>query len=355
MSDLPMASALRSPTRLPWAEFSTSPADGGSAAPPALRAVASAFPRAVAWRGPLVSLVLHAAFVFFLALCTYRATGGPASILLRAAMPGDPIAPPTLVMAATASSAAPAHLTAAGTFETTVPAMTGEVLERQAALVTRSIEPPVGTQSADGVGDPELFDEQSIAMESGGASETVAAQGLSDASGTRFFGVKATGERFVFIIDSSTSMEGIRWRAAVRELVRCISSLTTDQQYYVICFDYRTHLMFNHRPDTIEYNHTDPNSLKRFKRWLGSVQMGRATRPMEAVAVALNLRPDAIFLLSDGEFQDDTRGFLLTGNGLQEDALRIPVHTIGLMSDIGFAALRTIAEENGGTFQQVAP
>ena len=73
--------------------------------------------------------------------------------------------------------------------------------------------------------------------------------------------------------------------------------------------------------------------------------------------LALMLRPDAVFLLSDGEFDDPTRDFLL-GENLREldDGTReprVPVHTIGFYSPAAAAALAPIAAENGGEFRYV--
>jgi len=57
------------------------------------------------------------------------------------------------------------------------------------------------------------------------ASEDAAAALMSDenrrvgnGNDAEFFGIQATGRDFVFIVDSSGSMSGRRWRNAVREL-----------------------------------------------------------------------------------------------------------------------------------------
>ncbi|MFM8328548.1 MAG: hypothetical protein ACKN9U_27130, partial [Pirellulaceae bacterium] len=57
-------------------------------------------------------------------------------------------------------------------------------------------------------------------------------------AGASFFGVSALGSRFVFVVDSSTSMRGMRWESAVEELQRSIESLAPNQRFAVICFDH---------------------------------------------------------------------------------------------------------------------
>jgi hypothetical protein len=305
--------------------------------------------RGATWRGALCSALLHSAFLIGLAFLGIDASYGHASLVLQSKFDAED-KDVALSMSASESAAPPAvSLRDEPNTPVRLPPLPRLAVE---SLVVEPASVGMEEGFAAGQGRAAADKEE---IQPAASTDRQARRGLADGSGTQFFGVDALGEKFVFIIDSSTSMEGPRWRAAVRELVRCVGSLNSDQRYYVICFDYRTHLMFDHRPDTIEYSASDPNSMKRFKRWLGSVRMGRATKPMEAVAIALRLHPDAIFLLSDGEFQDQTREFLLGENGIRDPSEQIPIHTIGLMSDVGWGTLRTIAAENGGTFEQVGP
>jgi hypothetical protein len=65
------------------------------------------------------------------------------------------------------------------------------------------------------------------------------------------------------------------------------------------------------------------------------------------------LRPDAVYLLSDGELQDDTRGYLLRNNRERSGRQPVPVHTVSAGMLFGAQLLQVIAQENGGQFQQV--
>lgn len=171
--------------------------------------------------------------------------------------------------------------------------------------------------------------------------------------GANFFGSYAQGERFVFVLDSSRSMTGDRWLYACQELMDSVTRLQPHQRFYVICFDERTTCMFNTPPSRATYHESDESTRRRLKSWLKTKSLGRGTFPAVAMSMALKMRPDAIFMLSDGELHDDTLVRLRTLNGFSSERRQIPVHTIHLMSLEGRATLETLAMENAGSFTPV--
>ncbi len=175
--------------------------------------------------------------------------------------------------------------------------------------------------------------------------------------GARFFGVQASGNRFVFVVDSSKSMIGPRWKYARRELLDTIDRLQPHQFFYVVFFDAGPHLMFDdNRPERAMAQATAENK-RRLRRWMNRVDFGRFTSPLTSVQFAVELRPDAIFLLTDGEFRDRTDEFLRTENRIEKEpgqwAVETAVHTIGFQSERGQEILQKIAEENGGIYRYV--
>ena len=174
-----------------------------------------------------------------------------------------------------------------------------------------------------------------------------------------FFGAHAEGNRFVFVIDSSRSMVGPRWEALCKELIRAIKSLSPDQEFFVISFDSMAHPMFGVAPPKGKFLTADDKNFEGIKNWLRSIRHGSNTFPASAVGMAIRLEPDAIFLLSDGEIRDSTiedlRVWNRKRNEEDEEVALIPIHTVLLHSQIGFAALETIAHENSGTFTPVQP
>lgn len=171
--------------------------------------------------------------------------------------------------------------------------------------------------------------------------------------GAKFFGSYAVGEKFVFVLDSSRSMTGDRWRYACQELMDSVSRLESNQKFFVICFDDKTTCMFNTPTARIKFQGNDSETLAKLKRWLAIRRLGPDTLPATAVTLALNMHPDAIFLLSDGELRDETIMVLRNLNGFSSERRQVPIHTVHLMSLQGRESLQVIATENAGTFTPI--
>lgn len=193
--------------------------------------------------------------------------------------------------------------------------------------------------------------------EGGGSGGGAVASTLSDAlkkRGAAFFGAYAEGKRFIFVLDSSRSMlQDDRWTYACNQLMDSLNGLQPEQEFYVICFDIETSYLFNIPPSRAKFFKSDDSTLPRVKRWLRSHELGRATMPAQALQNALALEPDAIFLLSDGELQDNSVAMLRMINGFSSSYRQIPIHTVHLFSNEGRETLQLIARENSGTFTPV--
>lgn len=177
--------------------------------------------------------------------------------------------------------------------------------------------------------------------------------------GASFFGVYAPGQRFVFVIDSSKSMlQGTRWPTLRRELIRAIKTLSPDQQFFVISFDAGMHPMFDLYPPKSEFLTPTDQSIYRLNAWLSQIRHGSNTLPASSIGLALKLKPDAIFLLSDGEIRDNTIQELRFYNRKKDESgnekAAIPIHTLLLHSEIGAIPLKIIADENDGVFTPVS-
>ncbi len=177
--------------------------------------------------------------------------------------------------------------------------------------------------------------------------------GDGEGVGASFFGIGAGGDKFVFIVDSSRSMEGKRWSYAVMELIRTVKELGPDQKYFIICFDMTPHPIFDLAPPQNEYIKASSRTLIKVRSWLRSHKLGYETRPASSLQIAINMKPDAIFLLSDGEIRDNSQVLLRSINRDEHQKPLVPIHTIHLFSQDGKKALEEIAEENGGTFREV--
>jgi hypothetical protein len=119
-----------------------------------------------------------------------------------------------------------------------------------------------------------------------------------------FFGARSKGDRFVFVVDNSSSMKGGRLEAAIAELLRATDALSPRQSFYVIFVSDQTYPMFfpQAAPDLIPA--TPPNK-KRLAEWLPNAILasGNNRQLIKAMDMAAALRPNAVFLLWDGDMK----------------------------------------------------
>lgn len=167
---------------------------------------------------------------------------------------------------------------------------------------------------------------------------------------TAFFGIKGQGKKFCFIVDNSKSMTGARFRTAVAELLYAVEKLQPDQVFYVCFFSDGAYPLFFPNIAREMIPATTENKTK-FREWLRFVELGPATLGSAAMKIGLDLEPDIMFLLGDGDFQDDTVREVLTRANA-----KTKIHTIGLdihprsRADAGFAA---IARAFYGTYRNI--
>lgn len=216
-------------------------------------------------------------------------------------------------------------------------------------LYEQSMVAAMGSGEGDGEGD-----------RGAGAGGTGSGPPAGKGPGARFFGTYAEGQRFVFVIDSSKSMlEDSRWLSLRRELRRALQSLSPDQEFLVISFDAGPHPMFGKFPPEAQFLNATTENIDRLNRWVGSIVHGSNTLPASAIGIAMRLKPDAIFLLSDGEIRDSTlQDLRIFNRRIDENGemhVMVPIHTVLLYSEVGFATLKAIADENDGVFTPVQP
>lgn len=162
-----------------------------------------------------------------------------------------------------------------------------------------------------------------------------------------FFGVKAGGNKFVFVVDSSGSMsQNNRFLRCLNELQRSLSALTYGQQYLVIFFNSSMEAMPENR-----LVDSRPEQLKRTLYWIGNMGVGGGTEPWPALRRAIINKPDAIFFLTDGVFDPAVVG--LVDKIQPETKKKIPIHTIAFEDPVGAKLLEVIAQQSRGEYKFV--
>ncbi|MEM1329643.1 MAG: VWA domain-containing protein [Planctomycetota bacterium] len=173
--------------------------------------------------------------------------------------------------------------------------------------------------------------------------------------GTSFFGVEARGRRFAFVVDQSGSMRGDRQHLLKIELTEAIRALQPDAQFYVVLYASNATRMAD-TSGWIDATEEGKDWALRTIRRLGDPAGG--TNPLSASPFidGLRPRPDAIYLMTDGQFGDFggsspeqvERAYIALGR-----EARCPVHCIALGRSADTATMSRIASRTGGTFAVV--
>jgi len=159
-----------------------------------------------------------------------------------------------------------------------------------------------------------------------------------------FFGVKAQGSKFVFVVDHSGSMTGEKLDVTKKELLRSISALSPNMKFYIIFYDHQ----FEPMPASQLVLATQENKT-HYLQWVDGIGAGGGTDPRGAMALALSFNPDAIWLLSDGLFEMRTAEDIRAAN----PRAKVQIHTIAFYENSGERVLQRIAAENRGKYRFV--
>jgi len=172
---------------------------------------------------------------------------------------------------------------------------------------------------------------------------------------TSMFGVSGLGHKFVYVLDRSGSMGGAGQRAlrAVKaELRKSLERLDTVHQFQIIFYNEKP-VIFNPSgtPGRLAFG-TEQNK-DRARRFLDTIVADGGTEHEEALRLAVKMRPDVIFFLTDADEPVLDRQQL---NRIQRLAAGIIIHAIefgrGPKPD-GNTFLAMLAEENGGQYTYV--
>ncbi len=148
--------------------------------------------------------------------------------------------------------------------------------------------------------------------------------GSDSGDGEGFFGLKAAGKRIVYVVDCSRSMNHphpsefkTRFRRVKVELVRSINGMGSDMQFFIIFFNERAIAM-----PARSLQPALPLTQKKYLYWMQSIRADGDTNPIDALRLALSLRPEVIYFLTDGSFKRNVAVELLN---LDQD--RTTIHT----------------------------
>ena len=128
--------------------------------------------------------------------------------------------------------------------------------------------------------------------------------GVGRGDGKSFFGLASEGKSFVYVLDCSLSMNHphdseakTRFRKMKMELANSLKHLKPEQEFFIVFFNHEAVPMPADRLVSAA-----PENQQHFLSWVDQIPAVGDTDPTGALSIALRLRPDVIYFLTDGCF-----------------------------------------------------
>lgn len=183
-----------------------------------------------------------------------------------------------------------------------------------------------------------------------GAEPSGRGTGHGAATTTTFFQVPARGQTIVYLIDVSASMgPSGALEEARQELLASIRRLPPQVRFQIIVFHSQAHCLL---PGSSGWLAAGPETLGRVETALRDVRAEGKTEYDQALKWGLAMKPDVLFLLTDGR---DLPVHLVQEATRMNDG-RSVIHAIELSNGVRPAeegALQHLARQNRGAFQLV--
>jgi hypothetical protein len=192
----------------------------------------------------------------------------------------------------------------------------------------------------------------------GGGSGSGRGAGHGNYARTSIFGAEGTGNKLVYVFDRSASTDGYQGRplaAAKRELIASLDDLQDVHQFQIVFYNERPTVFNPAYPQPPKMLFGDSPTKRLAKNFVRGIVSAGSTRHLDALKLALGMRPDVIFFLTDaGEPQ-------LSANQVEEVRQR-NLRVGAQINTIEFGAgpnpggrnfLVRLADENGGQYVYV--
>ena len=120
---------------------------------------------------------------------------------------------------------------------------------------------------------------------------------------TGMFGLTGEGYKFVYVFDRSGSMGGdgsASLKAVKAELLASLKNLDTVHQFQIIFYNQRP-VLFNPGGTPGKLTFATEQNKRAVERFLKSIEANGGTDHQAALRMAAAMKPDVIFLLTDGD------------------------------------------------------
>jgi len=175
---------------------------------------------------------------------------------------------------------------------------------------------------------------------------------------TGVFGTKGTGTRFIYVFDRSGSMAGYGGRpmaAAKQQLLASVKDLKDNHQFQIIFYNERATLLNPKLPLQATLLFGTPENIDYAQSFVQQIEPDGQTDHIEALTMALNLKPDVIFFLTDA---DEPQLTIAELNRINRRNASVGASINAIQFGIGGRVgrenfLLKLAQENGGQFAYV--
>ena len=193
----------------------------------------------------------------------------------------------------------------------------------------------------------------------GGAMAPFGVPGGGGGMGPKFMGIGSDSgvRKVVYICDATGTMLGLKFDLLKQQLAKAVDILKPIQQFNVIFFRGGSNDDAWSLPMFKGLEVANPaNKQKAFKIMNETSVLGAGTNPIPALKQAFAQKPQLIYFLTDGEFNNyaSYEDVLAEVAKLNADKT-VKVNTILMMSDDAQAekTLKAMASQNGGVFKKV--
>ena len=115
---------------------------------------------------------------------------------------------------------------------------------------------------------------------------------------TSVFGIQGEGYKFAYVFDRSGSMTGTALEAAKQQLIASLKSLEETHQFQIVFYNDRVQ-RFSPTGEPNKLFFASQRNKNLAEKFIGSRVASGGTNHEQALMLAINLRPDVIFFLTD--------------------------------------------------------
>jgi hypothetical protein len=187
---------------------------------------------------------------------------------------------------------------------------------------------------------------ESLSSDSGGLD-----LGALGGGGASFFGVEAVGSRFAYVVDVSGSMTGSRLALLQEQLIGSIEGLLDHASFCIVLYSSDARVVGGRTA----WMPATPENKRIASLEIRGLSAGGGTVPLPAFEEVFSLspRPDAIYFMTDGEFQEETTVIGRIGQMNGSGRTRAPIHCIAFDSQVSERVMQRIAQLSGGSYTYV--